>query len=50
MFRELGAVSFVLGCLFTILGMWETKRYDVFIFRATFGPILIYLGLQLLIR
>jgi uncharacterized membrane protein YdbT with pleckstrin-like domain len=47
--KEVGAILFILGALFTFFA-FRTKDYEKFIFQIVLGPILIFLGLQILIR
>ena len=48
MLREIGAVLTILGLLFLVMGMWRVTKPNMFLFQVLFGPIFIYLGLQLL--
>jgi hypothetical protein len=46
--KEIGAISLILGMLFTFFA-FRTKSYEKFIFQIVLGPILIFLGIQILI-
>jgi Na+/phosphate symporter len=46
--KEIGTILFILGALFTFFA-FRTKSYEKFIFQIVFGPILIFIGLQILI-
>jgi hypothetical protein len=47
--KEIGAILFILGASLTFFSFF-TKSYEKFFFQILFGPILIFLGFQLLIR
>ena len=47
MMKAIGAIFMFLGIIF-LFGASFNKRADIFLLEAIFGPILLYIGLELL--